>query len=343
MGTKVSSIFFCLFDNTNGPMVVYQDPEKAIEGEVFSSISDFVIPKEGFCNRLVKITSERKTYVGYPTMIKHGKYGRNALLFNLCFVFDEGTSDGAISCYEAIIKQINKELRILEINEDYIIKEEKRKGLGEIIKHLRNCLNTYGFCNIEFGNNIQMRVRLAIDPSNPIEEIRIDEVPVKVNELGAGEEDIGINEILPYINGERTGREIIEASHSCYEIVSEGLKQLVYGGYVVMIPKIEDKKRYECTKKILELYENERMLQTCIEYCKKYSIIKRSRMDIFRLVVGIEGKVTWKEYKEKKKESELDMNKLLKFMLVNKIVRATSTSKEWVEGMKEQTVLQKYE
>ncbi|KAL7720284.1 Tumor suppressor candidate [Entamoeba marina] len=339
MDTKVTSIFFCLFDDRKGPVVMYQDPPDSIREDVFSEVSDFVIPKASFCNRLVKISANDLTFVGYPTMIKHPKYGRNALLFNLCFVFSRETTDATISCFEPLIKQLNKELRLLEINDEYLLLEEKRSNLQSIIPHIRSCLNVYGFCNIDFGDNIQVRVRLALDPTTPIDEIRLADVPVRVNELSTGEEDLGILQIFPYVNGNRTAQEIIELSNASSVVVVEVLKQLVYGNYVVMIPRISDERRFICTDKVLELYENKRMIQACIEFTKKHSMMKTTWTVVFKGLIDIQPKVTWGEFKQTHSHLDVDLNKLLTFGLVNKIIRASTLPEESLEAMQTHSII----
>ena len=50
--------------------------------------------------------------VGYPIQIDDAKYARNALMFNLCFVFDECAN---VSPYEPIVKKLGEYLRTAEV------------------------------------------------------------------------------------------------------------------------------------------------------------------------------------------------------------------------------------
>ncbi|ELP94026.1 Tumor suppressor candidate, putative [Entamoeba invadens IP1] len=334
--TKVSSIFFCLFDNTKGPVIVYQDPPDYITSDAFYSIIDFVIPKQAFCNQLSKITSNGKIYVGHPTMIKNPKYGRNALLFNLVFVFSRDTSDSTISRYEHLIEQINDELRLLETNEEYLINVSKRDGLASIIPQMRQSLNSYGFCHIDFCDSIELFGRLTLEPTMKIDDITMEDVPVKIMELSAID-DLGMLQIMPYINGKRTAYDISKVARADEEIVSEILKQLVYGGYVVMIPKITDEKRFICTKQIVDLIEDDTMVSACINYCKRTILIKSTKVDIVQAIISIQPTHTWGQIKTIYKELDVDMYKLLKFLLVNKVVRETTSTERMVEVMSTKT------
>jgi hypothetical protein len=80
-------IFFAEFDNTVGPKITCQSPEGFLSDEFFEAISDFMITGPELCHKLVTVAAFDYTIIGYPMSLSHKKYHRNALLFNIAFVF----------------------------------------------------------------------------------------------------------------------------------------------------------------------------------------------------------------------------------------------------------------
>jgi hypothetical protein len=57
------------------------------------------------------------TLVGYPVCISDPKYHRNALIFNVVFLFDrvENYASSSVRQYEAVVKKIATLFRTLEV------------------------------------------------------------------------------------------------------------------------------------------------------------------------------------------------------------------------------------
>jgi hypothetical protein len=78
----------------------------------FDAISEYLIPKKEICNRLVVVSSGAYKVVGYPVSIESPKYERNALLFNLCFVFQKGADTGA---FIPVVRKASRVLKSFEV------------------------------------------------------------------------------------------------------------------------------------------------------------------------------------------------------------------------------------
>jgi hypothetical protein len=78
----------------------------------FDSISEYLIPKPEICNRLVMISTGHFKVLGYPVSIESAKYERNALLFNLCFVFHRGADTAS---FVPVVKKTARVLRSSEV------------------------------------------------------------------------------------------------------------------------------------------------------------------------------------------------------------------------------------
>lgn len=80
----------------------------------FESISQYVIPKDQLCGRLVRCNTPSHRIIGYPVKLTGPRYSgyRNSFRYNVCFVFDR-TAD--LSCYEPIVRKIGRVLLACEV------------------------------------------------------------------------------------------------------------------------------------------------------------------------------------------------------------------------------------
>lgn len=87
----------------------------------FSSISDLIIPRQEFCDRLVTICTNHYRIIGHPVCIEHSRYDRNQFIFNLSLVLDE---DADFSGHKSVVKKLAGLLRNLEEQSDFLSKDE---------------------------------------------------------------------------------------------------------------------------------------------------------------------------------------------------------------------------
>ncbi|KAG5461578.1 MAG: nitrogen permease regulator 2-domain-containing protein, partial [Olpidium bornovanus] len=77
----------------------------------YDELSEYIIPKSELCDKLITLRTDRYKVLGYPVSIVDRKYERNALLFNLAFVFDQ---DAETCSYEPVVRKMARVLRNLE-------------------------------------------------------------------------------------------------------------------------------------------------------------------------------------------------------------------------------------
>lgn len=130
-----------------GSRVLHQVPEGSITPSSspsalkqplfnFPSVSDYIIPRQEFCDRLVTTCTNRCRVVGYPVCIK-GNYKRNEFIFNFALVLDEDAADWG--SYASVVRKLGRLLRALEEQGGFLSKEEDPRwfdddeddGLGE--------------------------------------------------------------------------------------------------------------------------------------------------------------------------------------------------------------------
>lgn len=162
--------FLSIFHPLQGPRVLFQmpedlfyDPEKEAPHSKssaspqrhfrldFSTLSDYVIPKNPLCGRMIicNISScpdeqgRRQHYkvMGVPVLLEHEqKYERNHFIFNLCFVFHSNTDTRS---YEPIVYKCARSLRMLEEEESFVSRLDNLPRLYAIVEQLYEELNSF--------------------------------------------------------------------------------------------------------------------------------------------------------------------------------------------------------
>lgn len=151
----IQAIFFAEFHPTSGPKVLFEVPEGFIDSADgsnlkvdFDSFSDYIIPKAALCNRLVTISTTNYKIMGFPVLIQGDKYERNALLFNLCFVFNKNAS---VISYEQIVTKIARVLQSLEVESELLSSPNTKSSILNIITQIIEDLNSYHECRISIS------------------------------------------------------------------------------------------------------------------------------------------------------------------------------------------------
>jgi hypothetical protein len=134
---SIKSMFFSEFHHTLGPCLLYQVPEDSdeekIPKEVFDAISVYIIPKPEVQGTVVTVNALGYKIVGYPVAIHDKKYLRNYLMFNLCFVC---RSKARTVQFEPIVKKLAEYLVTLEVEQEFLFDENKKKQLPELMKKI---------------------------------------------------------------------------------------------------------------------------------------------------------------------------------------------------------------
>lgn len=79
----------------------------------FDSISEYVIPKDDLCGRLLHCNTPRHRILGFPVALRNEVYKRSVFRYNLCFVFDR---EADLSCYEPIVRKCGRVLMACEVS-----------------------------------------------------------------------------------------------------------------------------------------------------------------------------------------------------------------------------------
>lgn len=72
------------------------------------------------CGEIISVcvkSNNNSQILGCPICISNGNYERNALIFNVCFIFDSNTD---IKCYKPIIKKLNNIIKKMEVEYNFL-------------------------------------------------------------------------------------------------------------------------------------------------------------------------------------------------------------------------------
>jgi hypothetical protein len=122
---RIVSMFYAEFHPIQGPKVIYDVPEGTLTSHDsrlrlldFDAFSEYIIPKTSVTGRIVTLFTTRHKMVGYPMQIEDPRYPRNALMFNLVFVFER---DADTRAYEPVVRKMAQTLRTLEVRFIYFL------------------------------------------------------------------------------------------------------------------------------------------------------------------------------------------------------------------------------
>jgi hypothetical protein len=141
----------------------------------FDVLSNYIIPRKSFCNRLLATTTPDSKFVilGFPVLIPdEAKYRRNEFIFNFCVVIEEGVERVP---YERVVRRLAVTFAEMEKLDGYLSGQDGsgrgqggrrsdgdlgdslgdgvggRRSLEGLLEIIREDLNNYGECMIPVG------------------------------------------------------------------------------------------------------------------------------------------------------------------------------------------------
>ncbi|EMD86848.1 hypothetical protein COCC4DRAFT_199007 [Bipolaris maydis ATCC 48331] len=270
----IKAIFYTRFHHEKGNRVLHQVPPGAIIPSTlpsalttplfpFSSVTQYLIPTQQFCDRLLTFCVNHHRVIGYPVCIREGKYSRNEFIFNFAIVIGENERDWA--CYGEVARKLGRLLRGLEEQGGFLSKEEVGVwdddggtidagldngvcgfGVGGGSKVYALCemvledLNNYAECMIPIVLDDSNTINLKLFPTRPPPPpILAHQVPLLTISLSSLQQpvssDLTLNRILPYINGINSIAHIAQLADTDLSLTRKAIQHLVYYGCLVLL------------------------------------------------------------------------------------------------------------
>jgi hypothetical protein len=136
----------------------------------FNSVTQFLIPTQQFCDRLLTFCVNHHRVIGYPVCVREGKYSRNEFIFNFAIVIGENERDWA--CYGEVVRKLGRLLRGLEEQGGFLSKEEE--GVWEDEASVAAGTNDdVGAFGVSGGSNVYALCEMVLEDLNNYAECMI--------------------------------------------------------------------------------------------------------------------------------------------------------------------------
>ncbi|KAL3853694.1 hypothetical protein ACJMK2_017216 [Sinanodonta woodiana] len=321
MGT-IKCILFSEFHPIAGPKITFQVPEDYISKETFDSIHNYIITKPELQTRLVTVNALGHKFVGCPVCIDNPKYDRNALIFNLCFVFDAQTQ----TCpYDLVIKKLASYVTQLELESGFLSNDETKSTLPKLLTDILVKLNENGCCSIVMGElcTIYLKVSPVIEDPNSVQDHDVPIFTSKKVEVGSPLWDITTQQVLQYIDGFNHVAKIATEADVEINLVKACLQNLLHYKVITIISIFQYSNVYTCTPNICRLANDPDLQEECIQFVATQGRVQPSFRDIFMFYSGLTPGTTVKALcnRSNPRALKIDEKKLIQFGLMKKLIR----------------------
>ncbi|XP_065178631.1 GATOR1 complex protein NPRL2-like isoform X2 [Sycon ciliatum] len=287
----VKAVFFSEFHPQAGPIVSYQTPENFISRDLYDVVSVYVIPKPALYGKIMKVNVLEHSMVGCPNCITDKKYERNALIFNIVFVFDTKCDTQP---FEPVVKKLCKYFLDAELDSCFLSDEASRARIPGMLREIKDGLNTFGgVCvAIDTAHSIYLT---TLQQLNDPPAVADHHVPIFVNHVEDAPNfswDLMVQQVLPHINGYTHIARIAYKANVDIVLVRLCIQHLVYFGVVKLIPIFQYSNVYLATPKLSTLLTDNDLQAKCIKFITKPDDREPAIATVFSVCAGLGPGVT---------------------------------------------------
>ncbi|XP_062523134.1 GATOR1 complex protein NPRL2-like isoform X2 [Corticium candelabrum] len=233
--------------------------------------------------------------LGCPQSIEDKKYKRNALLFNFGFVFDP---DAKTTAFQPVIKKLSSCFRTLELESEFLSRDETRSRLPEILTAVLRELNDKGFCSIAVDEANTIHLKVIPDPTE-MAVVCDHDVPIfciDQAEIRSTPWDLTIKQILPYIDGFNHVLMIATLADVNVSLVQLCVQHLLHFGAIKLISVFQYSNMYMTTPKVSQLRDNRKLAAECLKFITKQGRPQPAIRDVFALYCALGPGVTVRDW-----------------------------------------------
>ncbi|PSS08552.1 hypothetical protein M430DRAFT_61729 [Amorphotheca resinae ATCC 22711] len=291
----IQGIFYARFLPEEGTRVVHQSPPGCIVPEPdidkprlfdFETISEYIIPRQAFCNRYVTICEPENKYriLGHPVCIDNEKYKRNEFMFNFCIVI--GTEVDKIP-YEAVVRRLASTFTEMEIQNQFLSEEgisnsQDRRSIAALIEIIKEDLNNYNECMIpvDDANTINMKLFPVHKHPPPVKSWHVPISKIKFTDIMDDTWDLTMRKVIHHIDGIKDVRRIAHDADVALSLTKIALQHLLYYDSILMLDLFLFGNIYAPTPEINDFIADKDGLQN---ECANYVYINGPRLPNFYL------------------------------------------------------------
>jgi len=251
----IKCVLFCEFDYKLGPALVYQYPLNYLKEDQFNAHSDVLIPRPEICGKVVTIQIDQDYIVGLPVIIVNDKYERQKIEFNIAVIVAENQLPWR-SVYENIVRKLASNISTLELESDLVSSKSKKSILGRVCQEVYLQLNSDGQCYVPVDewNVIVLEVYRREMRTPP--KVKLWDVPVPLCELSSLTEhccDLTLSRVIPFIDGHKFVKEIVESSKIEENYVLSCIQHLFYHRMIEIVDIFDLSNIYRVTHRVSEV------------------------------------------------------------------------------------------
>ncbi|KAF9647541.1 NPR2-domain-containing protein [Thelephora ganbajun] len=295
---RIQSVFYAVFDNDQGPKIVYQVPEGLIAVPTdlsssqhlqpptsatagisspwkrpstantvlfhFDEISKYVIPQSPLCGRLVTCPTRDHRVIGFPVELR-GNYDRNYLRYNVCFVFNRSAD---LSCYEPVVRKVSRVLTSYEEESGFLSNPKTSTQIHAILEQLYEDLNSYSETSIPIDqfNSIQLKI-LPFYPNPP--QVHDWQVPLALVDLMKRAEpnwDLTMLKVCNVIDGVSHVSRLAALADCDLELTRQAIAHLLHYQVIMMTDIFQFSNMYTLRRSIQWLADERHVYEECGPY-----------------------------------------------------------------------------
>nr|CCA21887.1 conserved hypothetical protein [Albugo laibachii Nc14] len=211
------------------------------------------------------------TVIGYPVCIEDDKYHRNALLFNIGFVAEEGAQ---LSALRPLLRKFGTLLEMMERQSGFLHKETTKALLPKILPQMLHDLIVQDECIISIDKANILNLKIFPQNFSVPQEVSEYHVPVPLCDLRVkcdtcAEWDLAIQQIVPFLDGVKSIRRISMEANMEIQLVKKCVAQLIFFNYVQLIDIFAFSNIYAPISGISSLATQTELQLICAEYVTK--------------------------------------------------------------------------
>ncbi|CAB4062389.1 NPRL2 [Lepeophtheirus salmonis] len=290
----IRAIFLAEFHHLLGPRIRCQasvDEQDTLTRDIFDSVSNYIIPKPDLAQQKITLNALNYKISGYPIILEDKKYKRNIFIFNVCFVCHSWSRTVQ---YEAAIMKLHNCLVNMELECEFVSREENTPLIHEIIKKILKNINEHGSCMLNVGapggpsQLLNLKVTpTSLSPETPV--VHDYDVPILLvdwTKYPRDAWDLTTRELLKYIDGFNHIARIAELVGVKSHLVKCDVVNLIYYGFAKVIPILAYSDNYGITPKFPQLSQGSSSLESVVSRFSSFqerSFCERKNTTIPRL------------------------------------------------------------
>ncbi len=210
----------------------------------FNPITEFIIPRQAFCNRYITVRSPCGQYriLGFPVCINDTKYQRNQFIFNFGIITSI-VSDNVP--YEPVVRRLATTFTEMEVQGQFLSEEGRLMGAGKedgrdiggLLEIIREDLNNYNECMIpvDDSNAINMKLFPAQDDPPPVKSWHVPIAKLRLEDIVDDRWDLTMRKVIPCIDGISDVRRIALKADVSLELTKLALQHLLYYKTIMLV------------------------------------------------------------------------------------------------------------